>query len=103
MTLLFNELRQFCDSGGFKDASQGELHPESFAYSSSELSRHQRVPAQFKEIIVDTDVFEPQDFHPDACQSLLNRSTRGDKGFFEFGSFLVRCRKGAAVDLAVAC
>jgi hypothetical protein len=61
------------------------------------------VSPQLKEVIVDANVFEVEDFRPDTRYDLLHRGSWGHIGLLKLRSTLIRCRQSFTVQLAVGC
>jgi hypothetical protein len=87
-----------CNSGDtsdgrrLKEAEEGDFDACGVADARQELHGEKRVTSQLKEIVVDADLFPPQQVAPQGRYLLFNRGTRGDVQVFE--SWPERVRHG---------
>src|SRR6476646_9082199 len=69
-----------------EDRTQRQLYAQHGAHTAGQTSRHERMPAQIKKIVVDRDVWQAQYFREDLAQDFFfrraRRSSRGDRGKF---------------------
>src|SRR5712692_6729860 len=69
-------------------------------HTSDELGSQQRVTAQLKEVVLHTDLLQPQDLSPDTCQDLLQRRAGGEKASTSFWPGHLRSGQRSAIQLA---
>jgi non-ribosomal peptide synthetase component F len=80
-----------------EELAQAQLDVELFARAGHEPDGEQRMPAEFKKIIIKADALALQHLRPDVCQTLLQRCPRVDEG----GVARLLCRGGSGKRAAV--
>ena len=62
----------------FKEGTKWQIYIMGVSNPRDDLSGKERMSSEFKEIIMDSDFFNAQDFSPDSSKILLELSLRSD-------------------------
>src|SRR5215469_7436455 len=88
------------DCGGLEEQAKRHVDLEGLSNARNDLRRQQRMTAERKEVVVDSDRASAQKFLPDFLESFLDRRSWSDKGF-RARTGVVRLGKRLAVDFTV--
>ena len=75
---------QLSNRGSFKQFSQRQIDLKRRRNPCVHSRRQQRMSAEGKEVVMDTNLIDAQDLTPDGRELLFDRSPRGDKACVQF-------------------